>query len=310
MHYREPTGARRKKPFTGLVIRYATSLVSDAAGNVAFVAARQQGPVSLRGVNWIPRDGAVETVYEMPIGGELGTQVVGNVALAPNGTIAFSTHAGSRGALHRARPYLAPDHWSVSLDFANTRSLDVNDAGDLAVDLEYVDPRVGLRHGIFIIDRASQRLVKSDSAIDALPTEQPVTVSLNESGQLAYVLDRESRLPENWFTPGLYLAEPTRWGAVKDANRLYGVNSQFRSFGKVQLDDDSHRVVFEADLSDGRRGIFADGQPLVVTGDVIDGVTVTSVSLGDLNPNGQVAFMTLSSDGRRRVFRASYVRGQ
>jgi hypothetical protein len=307
VHYREPTGAPRKTSLTGQILRYPTSLVSDAAGNVAFVGSRLQGTEAFRGVYWIPRDGDVEFVYESPVGSEPGTQVASNVALAPNGTLAFSTFAGSRGALHRSRPFLAPDHWIVSLDFANSRSLDVNDAGDIAVDLEYVDPRVGLRHGVFVIDQANQRLTASDSAIDALRTEQPVTVSLNELGQVAYVLDRESPLPENWFVPGLYLAEPTRWGTPKDANLLRGQGSQYRSFGKLALDDDSGRVVFEAELSDGRRGIFTESQPLVVTGDVINGVTVASVALGDVNPSGQVSFVTLGGDGKRHVFRASCV---
>lgn len=301
------------------------SVQVDDAGRIAFVASRPSASGTLRGVHRTSIAGApIETLYEGVEFGEFGvdpTPVAGNVALSPNGTLAFSAIISGQGAIYRG-PITGPLEVlrSGTGQFYNTLRIDVNDAGTVAVQMEYFDPTAGLARGILLFDEPEQELVDIDTAIERLSVGVQPQPSINASRRVAFALNTPVTLlffdppgdptgtivTEIDLLPGVYVANPTPWSAPSDLTLYAAQTDGYASFGRVEIDDRG-LVVFEAQLAAGGEGIFRGRNPvssaIVRTGQVIDGHTVASARLGELNDRGQVSLLTSDALDGTRVYR-------
>lgn len=301
------------------------SVQIDDAGNLAFVASRPSPAGTLRGVHRSTIAGApIDTLYEGVEFGEFGvdpTPVAGNVALSPNGTLAFSAIVSGQGAIYRGPITSTLEVLrSGTGQFYNTLRIDVNDSGRVAVQMEYFDPTAGLARGILFFDEPEQELLDIDTAIERLSVGVQPQPSINAAGRVAFALNvpvtllffdppgdpAGDILEEIELSPGVYVARPTPWSAPSDLTLYAGAADGFASFGRVEIDDRG-LVVFEAELPSGGRGIFRGRNPsadaIARTGQTLDGMTIEDVRLGEINQRGQLSMITRATGAEHRVYR-------
>jgi len=198
---------------------------------------------------------------------------------------------------------------SGSGTFFNMRDLDVNDAGSVAVQMEYNDPTNGLSRGILLFDAPGQTLWDIDTAIERLSVATQPTPSMNAGGQVAFALNSPVTLkffdPPGVYTPvpaetitlaaGIYVSTPTPWGEPTQVVQLANTSGPYASFGKVEIND-SGLVAFEANLDTGGYGIFtgpdAVAHKVVATGDVVGPALFSWLKLGELNSAGELSLLT------------------
>lgn len=293
----------------------------DDAGNLAFVAATPSSAPRL-GVFSTDADGSGVTVhYAAEEGGGLGDE--GSLltprpfALAANGTLAFSSIRDGRGALYRGD--VGGDLELVrtgSGELFNQADLAVNAGGTVAVQMEH--GQCGLQRGILLFDEPNAELPELDKAIAGLSVGVSPIVALNDAGVIAFALPGTApsvellRCPEGEpserfaVTTGVYTAVRTPLSERPELTLIAGNGGTFASFGAVDIDN-AGRVVFEAELAAGGRGIFrgpdAVRDKVVAVGDVLEGERVTEVQLGQVNDSCQLSLTTVSASGRR-VWRA------
>lgn len=293
----------------------------DDAGNLAFVAATPSSS-PLLGVFSTDADGASVTAhYAAEEGGGLGDE--GSLvtsrpfALAANGTLAFSTIVDGRGALYRGD--VSGELELVvagSGELFNQLQLDVNAAGTVAMQMEH--GQCGLQRGILLFDEPGAELPELDKAIAGLSVGISPDVALNDAGAIAFALPGSAKVVQVLRCPegepaerfelatGVYTASPTPLSARPELTLIADNGGSFASFGEVDMDS-AGRVVFEAELAAGGRGIFQGPDPvrdkIVAVGDELSGEIVTEVLLGQLNDSCQLSFATVSASGRR-VWRA------
>ncbi|MEY2933593.1 MAG: hypothetical protein RL033_4342 [Pseudomonadota bacterium] len=295
----------------------------DDAGNLAFVAGTTTSD-RLFGVFSTDAQGSdIKVHYAAEVGGGRGDEgsiITGLAfALAPNGTLAFGSIRDGKGALYRGE--VGGDVEVVRTGapgtFFNEANLDVNAAGTVALQMEH-GGACGLRRGILLFDEPNPELVDVDKAIDGLFVGQQPDAAINDGGVIALALQGEAPTTEVLRCPsgepservdvatGVYTATATPLSDRPELTLVADNSDAFASFGSVDIDAEG-RVVFEAVLASGERGIFsgpdAEQDKIVAVGDELNGEVVTEVQLGQLNDACQLSFATVSASGRR-VWRA------
>ena len=301
------------------------SVAVRSAGDVAFVARREAGATDFTGVyRTSTAGGPITTLREEPIpgGGDPPGPQPRFVAMSEHGTVAYSTIVnGGPGAIYRgpvggAQSVLR----SGSGTFFNTQRLDVNDAGQVAVQMEHVRPFGGLGRGILVFKTPEQPLTSNKTAIEQTSVAIQPMPSINSAGQVAFSLNSTVTMtfydPPNDFggtvvdsvtlTPGVYVVTPAGYGLPRTYTQVANNAGAFNTFDRVQLND-AGMVVFEANLDGGgpTAGLYTGGNPLtdkvIGQGDTIGSTFITFLELGELNNANQFAFYTsdLSSTDRQ-----------
>lgn len=241
---------------------------------------------------------------------ERDNYVHGNVALAPNGLIAFSTIVNGHGAIYRG-PF-GPDKLNVlhsgSNYYYNTGCVGVNAGGRVAVQTEYSDPITHLSRGILLFETPEQTMDTLTTAVERLRVSESYQFAMNGSNQIAFVTPRGLSMsfydpPDDPFgsvvevvtrPPGVYVSTPTPFGTPKHPVPIATEADGYSWFGQVDIND-AGQVVFEAKAG-GIAGIFKGPDPvadkLVQAGDMHDGIQFVSVTLGEINNSGSVSVLT------------------
>lgn len=283
----------------------------NALGQIVFVADRDDGGTMQRGVYATSTTGSgFATVYEGVYAGYPSDYVSSNVALSPNGTVALATIVNGSGAIYRG-PVAGPltQLRTGSGIFYNVRDLDVNNAGSVAVQMEYTDPTAGLSRGILLFDSPGQTLWDLDTAVERLSVGTQPMPSINASGQVAFALNGPVTLqffdPPGVFSPtpaetitlaaGVYVSTPTPWGEPTEVVQLANTSGAYASFGKVEIND-SGLVAFVANLDGGGYGIFTGPDPVahkvVAIGDIVGPALFSWLKMGELNNAGELSMLT------------------
>lgn len=306
----------------------------DTASRLAFVAAvtGSDGPLGAfasdrRGrrliIHYAPEPGG-----GLDDGGSLISAAA--LALAPNGTLAFSSIDQQGGAPDSGAVYRGPARGSVArvvsasdtsrpnqFGFSNVGALDVSSSGTITAQMQHVT-RCGIQNGVLVFDSAEPTLEQARHVITGLPPGLAPSLASSESGLVAFALPGSDatvmvlRCPPagafqtSFLATGVYTAQPTAFTVAPSLSAVADVSGAFASFGALDLAGDT--VVFEASLDDGRSGVFrgpdAELDAVVVTGDELGGEAVTEVRLGQLNAAGDVALLLTSAAGRS-VWRVS-----
>jgi hypothetical protein len=312
----------------GLVIQdfsdSARAVQVRSEGDVVFVADRPDalGCLGFGGVRGAYRTDtvgtAVTTLLEGCIADE-GTEgkVGSDIAMSPNGTVAFSKIVSMNGAIYRG-PATGPVTVlrSGSGTFFNTREIGVNDSGRVAVEMEYGDPFGGLQRGILVFDTPEQDLSNIDTAVEKLSVSQRPRLGVNASGTVAFSNDSDFTMMIGnevfSFDAGVYVADPTLFNTPKMLTKIADKSGDYCGFGRVDIND-AGTVVFEAQLVDDLAGCSTGfGAPMdgifmgadavrhriAIRGDsgLEDHEFFDSILLGEINNAGQVSFLTTHSE--------------
>ncbi len=287
-----------------------SSLQVIDTGAVALVAETGMGINRARGVYITDIAGSgFSTIYEGMLMSTMTPPVNRNVAVSPNGTLAFSTIVNGDGAIYRG-PIAGP----VSVlregtgTFFNTKRLDVNDAGQVPIQMEYFDPTRGLARGILIFDSPAQATSDIVTAVEKQSIGTQPEPAINSAGQVAFVLNNNATAtfydpPDDAsgavvevinFTPGVYVATPTAFGQPSSVTQLVDASSGFTNYQDVDINDEGV-VVFEASHPTGF-GIFTGpdvvADKIIQVGDVMGALLFSFVTLGELNNAGEVSIIT------------------
>jgi hypothetical protein len=289
-----------------------TGIAVNSAGHVAFVSRRQAGSDTFGGVYRTTTAAApIVTLYEELLDGDFPEPLPRFVALSENNTVAYSTIVSSAGAVYRG-PVTGTQSVlrSGSGIFYNTQRLDVNDAGQVAVQMEVTSPTAGLGRAIVVLETPEQPLTSNKTAIEQMTVGQQPMPTINNLGQVAFTLD--STVTMRWYdpandpggteigsvtlTPGVYVTTPDLYGIPRTFTQVAGTAGPFESFGRSQINDDG-LVVFEATLDGGAGfGIFTGDDPVtdkvVMIGDMIGPRIISFIELGELNNSAQFSMIT------------------
>jgi len=302
------------------------------AGHVVFLAERiaSGGRCPKRGVYSTDKTGLfLTTLHEACLYAAKENDQPPNVevAISSNGTVAFSAIRNGGGAIYRG-----PASGPVAVlregtgGFYNTGSLDINDAGRVAVQMEYSDGYVGsLMRGVLLFDSLNQERDNLDVAIEKMGIGDSPKVSINNSGQVALSFDKQATvsykssdgsIATHDIKAGVYIATPNPFNSAlnnlpMNLVKIADTSGGYCDFGNVDIND-SGRVVFEARLDSGRRcganesagydGVFTGRDPVyqrvVIQGDGELGTHqyFDSVRLGELNNSGQITLVSTYSE--------------
>jgi hypothetical protein len=297
----------------------AHALDARAAGDIVFVANRASAsgcPSGARGAYRIGTGGgALTTLYEPCTPMSSSDEAMGNeIALSPNGTVAFSTIQNGAGAIRRGPATgLVPVFRSGSGTFYNDGELDVNDAGAVTIQMEYNDGFAGgLMRGVLVFDAVEQDKLDMKTALEKLGIGQQPHLAINASGMVA--VSSGTAISMNIggtiysYPAGVYVSTPTPFNSPKMLTLVADLSGPFCKFGAVDINSDG-AVAFEAALdgnpactSDGFDGIFTGANPnsstVVMRGDADLGAHqyFDSVVLGHINDGLRVSFITTYSE--------------
>jgi hypothetical protein len=297
----------------------AHAVDARAAGDIVFVADNSSAsgcPSSARGAYRIAAGGgAVTTLYELCVPMSTLGEVVGHeIALSPNGTVAFSSIRNGAGAIRRG-PVTGPVSVfrSGTGEFFNTQELDVNDAGTVATEMEYSDGFAGgLMRGVLVFDAVEQAKADMDTAVEKLGIGQQPRLAINASGQVAVSSSGDINMNIGGtiysYPSGVYIATPTLFNTPKVLTLVADLSGPYCKFGAVDINS-AGAVAFEAALDGnptctgaGFDGIFTGPDPRVSTvvvrgdGDLRGHQYFDNVVLGHINDSLKVAFLTTYSE--------------
>lgn len=305
-----------------------TSVQVNAAGHLVWTSDRM-GTQLMQGAYRSNTSGSFSMILEEgPVFFDPADPYVGsNIAMSPNGTVAYSTIVNGNGALHRHAVVGASAVLrSGSGTFYNTLRLDVNDAGEVPVQMEYSDPTLGLARGILIFDSPGRLLAAIDTAVEKMGIGEQPRPAINASGAVAFSTNSTTSMtfydpPDDSngtvvavvsITPGIYIATPTAFGQPSVLTQRVDTSTGFSSFGPDVLLNDQGTVVFSASKTFGGSGIYQGPDPvadkILEQGDTMDGRLFSIVKLGELNNAGQLTLLTsdfFSTD--RQIWRVSNV---
>jgi hypothetical protein len=317
-----------------------TAVQYAASGELVFIGEHTPVATALRGVFRTTSTGAsYSTLLEGRTTWSFGDADTPpprpyTLAMSPNGTVGFSTIVNAAGGLYRVPPGGSTELLrGASGTYFNSgfkaREFDVNDAGAVAVQLEYSDPNAGLSRGLFVFDAPGDTLATIESTVMRQGVGSQPALALNGSGQMAFALNGPVTI--QYFHPplpgggapaasqtlgaGVYLATPAPFGTPFTFTQIAAAAGGYSNFGRVDVND-SGVVVFEANY-DGEKGIFSGSDPIVdrvaITGRlmIIGGQPnfFSVVQLGQLNNHNQVSIQT--SDSRttdQRIWRIDAIR--
>lgn len=258
--------------------------------------------------------GAISTAHETCPSDSPGPSLGSSIGMSSNGTVAFSDIRNGAGAIYRYPVGFAPTvlH-SGSGEFFNFGGLDVNDAGQVPIQMEYFDGFAGgLMRGVFVFDDVEQDKLDSDTAVEKLGIGNRPAVAINDGGTVVLATNSDMSFPIDGvmydFDAGVYLATPTLFNTPKILVPVATMADGYCNFGAVDIND-AGTVVFEAQLDQGfpcaggsYDGLFSGADPVadvvVERGDArLDSHQFfDSVHLGEINDSGQVSFATTYSE--------------
>lgn len=307
------------EPERALQVRAAGGVVSDLVlvanrTGIAGCAGAGRGAYRLDGSG-----GSLTTLLEgcvadIPTSGGVGPEI----ALSPNGTVAFSTIVDGKGALQRG-PVAGPVAVlrSGTGEFYNTGSVDVNDAGRVIAQMEYFDGFAGgLMRAVLAFDTPEQAKLTLYTAVEKLGIGAQPAIAINNAGTVAVAMNDPFTMNIGGtsypFAAGVYRATPTLFNTPKALTLVADLSGLYCRFGNVDIDE-AGDVVFEAVLDGSadcgpvtttvhQDGIFTGPDPTVGAvirrGDAALGghQYFDSVVLGQINAARQVSFITTYSE--------------
>ncbi|MCA9530126.1 MAG: hypothetical protein KC543_08315 [Myxococcales bacterium] len=291
-----------------------SSVQINGAGDVVFFATRPGTVPLVYGAYATDFTGSFfTTLYEgeessttAPPVGKFGN----DIALSENRTVAFSSIVNASGALYRGvLPGPVASLRDGSGIFFNTKHLDVNDAGQVVVEMEYGDPTKGLARGALLFDSSGQDLVDIDTAIEKLSVGVHPRSAINGAGKVAFATNASATA--TFYDPpddaggtvvetlsldeGVYLSTPTAFGQPSDVTAVATTADGFDSFLRADING-SDVVVFEGYAPSVGYGVFYGDDPatekVVVVGDIVDGRLFSVVRMGELNDSGEMTLLT------------------
>lgn len=306
----------------------------DSLGDVAWTADRVLAGVNYRGVYRAQVDPGIQanyprfTIYQgriLPYSA-LQPPARSQIALSSHGELLYSSLTNGDGGIYKG-PIEGPQDLFVegSGTYYNNLQLDLNEIGEVAVQLEYSDPILNLARGIFVFDAPLQIREDARTAVEKLGIGEQYAPDLNNAGQVAFVVfgsptmtfydppdDPDGAIiAEVELSPGVWLATPTSFGLPPSLTQLVDTTSEYTSISRVLLDDFG-RIVFSATKVDGVRGVYSGPDPvadkLVEEFDVVEGRQLSSLVLAKGNDWGQ--FVLIARDGftlDRQVWRVTPV---
>jgi hypothetical protein len=236
------------------------------------------------------------------------------IALSPNGTVAFSAIRNGDGAVYRG-PATGPVSVlrSGTGTFFNTGAVDVNDAGRVTVQMEYFDGFAGgLMRGILAFDTPEQAKETLFTPIEKLGIGTQPPHAINAGGTVVFSVNSDLDIHIGGdvyhYEAGVYTATPTLFNTPKMLTLVAGLGGGYCGFGGVDINS-AGVVVFEAQLAGGFHcgsssydGLFKGPDPradaIVLRGERGLGghQYFDSIRLGQINGAGQVAFLTTYSE--------------
>lgn len=300
----------------------------NASGALVFSALRTAGIDTFAGAYRTSTSAApFATLYEgNTMVDPLQPPLTSDVALSTNGTVAFSSVLNGSGAIRRGPVAGAIEVLRAGSGtfFNNRRGIAVNDAGTVALEMEYTDPTRGLARGILLFTAPGQALAQISTAIEKASVALSSRLAMNASGQVAFAINSPATLrfydpPDDAggtliatieLTPGAYLATPTPFGQPSIV-QIIGGPVGYDAFGAVTIDA-AGTVLFEASpVADPNWGVYRGPDPIadkiIQTGDLLDGRIVSLVMLGELNDAGQFSLLTSEFGGDRNIWRVGGV---
>ncbi len=232
-----------------------------------------------------------------------------HVALSSHGEVLYSALTNGSGGLYKGPVEGVQPLYQAGPIYYNNIEIDLNEAGEVAAQLEYSDPIQNLSRGIFVWDAPIQPREAARTAVEKLGVGEQYAPDLNNAGQVAFVVDGSPTMtfydpPDDQngaivaqiqLSPGIWLATPTPFGAPPILTQLVDTSTGFASFGDVLLDDFG-RIVFSATKSLGGSGVYDGPDPvankILEVGDIVDGRLYSVVSLGKGNDWGQFTLIT------------------
>lgn len=307
-----------------------TSVQLNADDHVAWTGLRTAGGFTYRGAYRSNVAGSFAQIMREGSTGfpdPLNPPVNSRVALSPNGTVAYSTIVNGDGAIYRHGIEGASTVLREGTGFFyNNQRLDVNDAGEVVIQMEYFDPTRGLARGLPIFDAFNQSTSEINTAVEKMDVGTRVQPSINASGEVAFSLNSTSTMtfydpPDDamgtvvavvTLTPGVYIVTPTAFGEPPIYTQIVDTSTGFDSFGsEVQLNENGV-VVFRGIKTSGGSGLYFGPDPvadkILEPGDVMDGRLFSIVIMGELNDSNQLSMITsdfYSTD--RQVWRVNNV---
>jgi hypothetical protein len=300
----------------------------DSAGAIAFTARRMVGGSTFQGVYRTSTSAApIALLYEgNVILDPLQPPAQSAVALADNGTVAFSSVVNGNGAVYRG-PVAGPvaPLRTANGTFFNTRGAAVNGAGTVAMEFEYSDPTLGLTRGILLFTAPGQALADVSTAIEKAGIAFSPRYAMNASGQVAFAINASATMrfydpPDDaggtliatiTLTPGVYVATPKPFGLPVSVTQVAGP-AAYDLFGDVSINA-AGAVAFEASaVGDPNFGVFTGPDPIadkiLQQGDRVNGGPIISVVvMGNLNDAGQLSLLTSEFGGDRDIWRVAGV---
>lgn len=295
-----------------------------SAGDIALLARRLDAGITYQGVyRTTTAGGAIATILENPDTFDAMEPIPRpNVAMSENGTLAFSTIDDGDGSIYRGTIGGGVSVLRAGSGiFFNNQDLDVNDAGQVPVQMEYVDPTMGLARGILLFDAPGDDRSSIETAIEKTGVGVQPRPSINNLGQVAFSLTSNVTItfydpPDDAggtvvqtlnLTPGVYVSDPTVFGQPNLLTKIAGLEDGFESFGRVQINDDG-LVVFQAGY-DGETGVFIGNDPvadrILLTGEEVGSTVWSVVRLGELNNNNQFTLFTSQFGGDQMIWRVT-----
>lgn len=237
------------------------------------------------------------------------------LSLTPNGTLAFSMIRSGTGAILRG-PVAGPlaELRTGTGEFFNTLDLAANDAGQVAMNMEYFDGIAGgLMRGVPVFSTPGQTKAATPFAIEKQSIGALNTVAINASGTMAVVLPANVTLSfgptVQTFTAGVYRATPTLWNTPKNLTQVFARGTGYCRIGNVDINDVG-TIVFEVAYEQSSCGIADTYDALIAR--AANGTTTViairgedkfgdhqffdSIRLGEINNAGQISFLTTYSE--------------
>ncbi|MEM6989390.1 MAG: hypothetical protein AAF721_02795 [Myxococcota bacterium] len=258
--------------------------------------------------------GPIATTHETCPSDSPGPALGAGIAMSTNGTVAFADIRNGQGAIYRQPVGAAPQVLrSGTGEFFNFGGLDVNDAGQVPIQMEYFDGFAGgLMRGVLVFETVEQEKLDTNTAVEKLNIGTQPAVAINDLGTVALASNTTMSFPIGGtvysFEPGVYTATPTLFNTPKMLTEVATLSGDYCRVGAVDIND-AGTVVFEAQLDSGFScggtsfdGIFDGADPAT------DGVVefaddrlgphqfFDSVFLGEINDSGQISFATTYSE--------------
>jgi len=169
----------------------------DSLGDVAWTADRVLAGVNYRGVYRAQVDPGIQanyprfTIYQgriLPYSA-LQPPARSQIALSSHGELLYSSLTNGDGGIYKG-PIEGPQDLFVegSGTYYNNLQLDLNEIGEVAVQLEYSDPILNLARGIFVFDAPLQIREDARTAVEKLGIGEQYAPDLNNAGQVAFVV--------------------------------------------------------------------------------------------------------------------------